>query len=69
MRVKVDLELCQGNRMCEEEAPEVFRVVERRGAYDQVEVILERPPESLRAKVEAAARFCPNRVISIDESE
>jgi ferredoxin len=69
MRVKVDLELCQGNRMCEEEAPEVFRVRERRGAYDQVEVVLERPPEALRAKVAAAARFCPNRVISIEETE
>ena len=69
MRVKVDRELCQGNRVCEEEAPEVFRVVERRGTYDQVEVILERPPERLRAKVEAAARYCPNRVISIEETE
>ena len=67
MRVKVDLELCQGNRMCEEEAPEVFRVKERRGAYDQVEVVLERPPERLRARVEAAARFCPNRVIRVEE--
>jgi ferredoxin len=69
MRVKVDLELCQGNRMCELEAPEVFRVKERRGAYDQVELILERPPEALRAKVLAAARFCPNRVISVEEDD
>lgn len=67
MRVKVDLELCQGNRLCEEEAPEVFRVKERRGAYDQVELLDERPPEALRAKVEAAARYCPNRVISIED--
>jgi ferredoxin len=25
MRVKVDLELCQGHALCQEEAPEVFR--------------------------------------------
>jgi ferredoxin len=67
MRVKVDLELCQGNRLCEEEAPEVFRVKERRGAYDQVELLDEHPPEALRAKVEAAARYCPNRVISLED--
>jgi ferredoxin len=67
MRVKVDLELCQGHALCQEEAPEVFRVVERAGAYDQVSLLQEHPPESLRAKVEAAARHCPNRVIRVAE--
>ena len=67
MRVKVDLELCQGHALCQEEAPEVFRVIERPGAYDQVSLVQERPPESLRRKVEAAARHCPNRVIRIVE--
>jgi ferredoxin len=67
MRVKVDLELCQGHALCQEEAPEVFRVRERAGAYDQVSLLQERPPESLRAKVESAVRHCPNRVIRIEE--
>ena len=67
LRVKVDLELCQGHGMCQEEAPEVFRVVDRRGGYSRVELILERPPEELRAKALAAARYCPNRVITIEE--
>ena len=67
MRVRVDLDLCQGHGICQEEAPEVFRVVERQGDYARVEVILERPPEALREKVLAAARFCPNRVISVEE--
>lgn len=69
VRVRVDLELCQGHALCQEEAPEVFRVVERPGAYDQVELLLERPPEALRAKVEAAARHCPNRVIRVESSD
>jgi hypothetical protein len=30
-------------------------------------VLLERPPEELRPKAEAAARYCPNRVIQIVE--
>jgi ferredoxin len=68
MRVKVDLALCQGHAMCQLEAPEVFRVVDRPGDYARVELVLERPPESLRAQVEAAVRYCPNRVLSIDES-
>jgi ferredoxin len=65
MRVRVDLELCQGHALCREEAPEVFDVVERAGAYDQVKLLQEHPPEALRSKVEAAARHCPNRVIQI----
>jgi len=69
VRVKVDRELCQGHALCQEEAPEVFRVNERPGEYDQVELLQERPPEALRAKVEAAARFCPNRVIRVEETD
>ena len=67
LRVRVDLELCQGHGMCQEEAPEVFRVVDRPGAYARVELLQERPPEALREKVRAAERFCPNRVIRVEE--
>jgi ferredoxin len=69
MRIRVDLELCQGHGLCQEEAPEVFRVVDRPGDYGHVELILERPPEELREKVLAAARFCPNRVISVEDED
>jgi ferredoxin len=69
MRVVVDLDLCQGHAVCQLEAPEIFRVVDRPGDYARVEVILERPPEALRAKALAAARYCPNRVISIVEDQ
>jgi ferredoxin len=67
MRVVVDLDLCQGHAVCQGEAPEIFRVVDRPGDYARVEVILERPPEDLRPQAEAAARYCPNRVITIVE--
>jgi ferredoxin len=67
MRVVVDLDLCGGYGACESEAPEIFRVVDGSGDYAHVELILERPPEELRAKAQAAARQCPNRVITIVE--
>ena len=67
MRVRVDLDLCQGHSVCQGEAPEIFRVVDRAGDYARVEVILERPPEELRPQAQAAARYCPNRVITIVE--
>ena len=66
MRVRVDLELCQGHGLCREEAPEVFDVTERAGQYDQVRLLDASPPETLRAKVESAARHCPNRVIRVE---
>ncbi len=64
MRVKVDWDLCQGHAVCASEAPEIF-------AFDkessQVRVLLERPPEELRAKLAAAVRYCPTRALSIEE--
>lgn len=67
VRVVVDLELCQGHAVCQEEAPEVFRVVDRPGTYARVELIQSNPPETLGEKVAAAVRYCPNRVIAIED--
>lgn len=67
MRIKVDLDLCQGHSVCMEECPEVFDVRDQPGGYPQVVVLMEEPPEELRKKVMSAVRGCPNRVISIEE--
>ena len=67
MRVVIDLDLCGGYGACESEAPEIFRVVDVSGDYAHVEVLLEHPPEALREQAKAAARHCPNRVITIVE--
>ena len=69
MRVKVDLELCQGHGMCQLEAPEIFRVRERAEDHDQVEVLLDDVPASLREKLDAAVRYCPNRALSLGEDD
>lgn len=67
MKIKIDLQLCQGHGVCAEEAPEVFRVVPAPGRYDHAELIVAEPDESLRAKVEAAVKYCPNRSLSIED--
>jgi len=67
MKVIVDLELCQGHSVCLGECPEVFDVIESDAGYPQVVVLQENPPEELRDKVLAAARYCPNHVITVVE--
>ncbi len=66
MRIKADRALCQGHGICVLEAPEVFGVRSSKdGTYDTVEILVATPDESMRNRVEAAVRFCPNRVLSI----
>jgi sterol 14-demethylase len=64
LRLRVDWDLCQGHGVCAGEAPEVFRVDPATG---RVELLLERPPEALRARVEKAVRYCPTRALSLAE--
>ncbi|MCQ4117763.1 ferredoxin [Rhodococcus tibetensis] len=63
MKVEADLDLCQGHAMCELEAPDVFAVPK----HGQVEIVDTAPPESLRADVESAVRFCPTQALRIVE--
>lgn len=61
MKVVVDYDLCEANAVCMGIAPEIFRVEED----DTLTVLMENPPEGLRAKAEEAARLCPKQAISI----
>ncbi len=63
MKVVVDYDLCEANARCMDAAPEVFRVEED----DTLTVLIEEPPEELRAKVELAARVCPRLAITLEE--
>ena len=67
MRIVVDLDLCGGHGVCEVAAPDLFKVRDEMDGYAHVEVLVERPPESLREQAAAAERQCPNRVIRIVE--
>jgi len=55
--------LCEGNARCVLAAPEVFELRDD----DQSYVLIERPGEDLRPKVEEAARFCPRQAITLIE--
>jgi ferredoxin len=63
MKVKVDWDLCEANALCMQAAPEVFKVDDE----DMLHILMEDVPESLRAKLEKAARACPRAAISIEE--
>ena len=65
MRVVVDYDLCESNGICEGLAPEVFRVDDE---TDQLVLLQERPPESLRGAVEEAVLRCPRQALSIHDS-
>ncbi|GAA4476423.1 ferredoxin [Rhodococcus olei] len=64
MRVEADLDLCQGHAACEMEAPDVFTVPKR----GTVTILEPHPPESLRADVENAVRYCPTRALRLIET-
>ncbi|TQF67018.1 ferredoxin [Rhodococcus spelaei] len=63
MRIEVDLDLCQGHAACEMEASEVFSVPSR----GKVNLLDPSPPESARADVENAVRYCPTQALRIVE--
>ncbi len=61
MKIVVDYDLCEGNAMCMKLCPEVFEVRDD----DRAHLLIERPAEDLRAKVEAAVRRCPRQALSL----
>lgn len=63
MKVVVDFDLCEANAVCMDVCPEVFKVDEE----DNLHILIERPGEDLRKKVEEAVRLCPKQAISITE--
>ena len=63
MRVVVDVDLCEGNAVCANVAPEVFVV----GDDDLAQVKMEPVPAALRAKVETAVRRCPRQALTLED--
>jgi ferredoxin len=63
MKVVVDLNACDLHGLCVEAAPEVFEI----GDDGVLHVLVETPPDGLRAKVDRAVRECPTGAISIQE--
>ncbi|MDX1736361.1 MAG: ferredoxin [Halioglobus sp.] len=65
--IKADMQLCQGHGECAEEAPELFEVAYDTEVYPKVKILQARPDPALRERAEAAARYCPNRVLTIED--
>jgi ferredoxin len=61
MKIVIDYDLCEANAVCMDVCPECFRVEED----DTLTVLIESPPDNLRAKVEEAVRLCPRQAISL----
>jgi sterol 14-demethylase len=68
-RIVIDRELCQGHGVCMGEAPQLFRLVETDSPYLQSEVISAQPLTQQRDLAEQAARFCPNRAITVLDAD
>jgi sterol 14-demethylase len=64
-RILVDHDLCQGHGVCESEAPGVFEVTRE----DKVAVLVERPGDDVRARVEAAVKYCPTHALRIVDED
>ena len=65
--IKADMQLCQGHGECAEEAPELFEVNYDTQVYPKVRILQALPDPSLRGKAEAAVRYCPNKVLRLEE--
>ena len=62
MKIVVDFDKCKSNAVCQRAAPEVFEVREDGFLY----ILDEEPGEALRAKVDKAARVCPQNAITVE---
>ena len=64
MKVVVDELRCDAHGQCVDACPEVFALDDE---DDLVQVLVESPDESLRAKLERAVLVCPKAAIAIEE--
>jgi ferredoxin len=63
VKIRVDMDLCQGHGACVSEAPAVF-ALDRDG---RLVLLTETPDESQRAAVQAAVKYCPTRALRLEQ--
>ena len=63
VKIIIDLDLCEANARCEDEAPAVFRVEED----DTLTVLLPEVGPEHYAVVERAERLCPRGAIRLED--
>ena len=62
MRVRVEMDLCQGHGVCCEEAPALFEL-----DGDKVRVLQAEPPDDQHGAARLAEKYCPTHAITIEE--
>jgi len=63
LRIVLDRDVCQGHAVCVEEAPEVFYLADD----GKVAVRTDRPAPEQAHAVRQAAKYCPQKTISLEE--
>ncbi len=61
MRVTVDRTRCEGHGVCEDVAPEIYRLDED----GKLEILAEPVPAAMEKKAESGARLCPVAALTI----
>ncbi len=64
MRVRVDLNVCQGHGVCHMSAPDVFELAPEDG---HSVVVADPVPEMLHSAARLGADSCPERAISVED--
>lgn len=64
-RIVVDWDRCNGNGMCEAEAPDLFEIQ----TTGELEVLTYHPSEDQREQAESAVQMCPTEALSLVEDE
>lgn len=65
LRIKVDMDLCQGHGVCESEAPDVFEV----DRDHKVRVLNESPAEAQLKAVNMAVKYCPTHALKLVDED
>lgn len=60
-RIDVDFDRCEGHGLCEQAAPEIFRLDDE----GELDLLVTDVPADMLAKAEAGARVCPVAALRI----
>ena len=66
MRTRIDPDRCQGNKLCAEECPEVYEIVD---GYGEVREGMATVPPHLIERVRAAVMACPEGAVILEGDE
>lgn len=64
MKIKLDLDLCQGHGICVTEAPALFDLDDESNV---ARILIEEPGEEHRDALRLAAKYCPTFAIQIED--